>query len=224
MTKGKPLPSFMPASLVSMKRNCSLSPAWRSCTSVASTGSVGARMAPSSTPAPRGRPSTRHAKAATRATEMAIDSQARRSEGSQRARLKGTGILTPAENREMRTAISVRVSSSGRLLHQVERKQAEEHGPQQQAHAQVSHGRSQGQARDAVGAQAARQHQAADQDEPGGGAHAAIVAARGPGQRAAGWFLACPTPCTATRCRSAPACSRTSMGSCVERRRGRPCG
>ena len=58
ITNGKALPSFMPASQVSVKRNWSWSPGWRICTSVASTGSVGATIAPSSTPTPNGMPST----------------------------------------------------------------------------------------------------------------------------------------------------------------------
>ena len=45
-------------------------------------------------------------------TVIDIDSHASRIDGDQRLKMNGTGILTPAENREMRTAISVRVSST----------------------------------------------------------------------------------------------------------------
>jgi len=69
-------------------------------------------MAPNNTAAPSGRPSTKCANAATIATVTAIETVASLIGVRQRTRLKGTGILIPAANKEISTAASVRTSSS----------------------------------------------------------------------------------------------------------------
>ena len=109
-TKGKALPSFIPASHVSAKRNLSWSPGCLLWTSVASTGSVGATMAPSKMAAPADRCNTKQANSAISATLTTIETEASKIGMRHRHSLTGTGILTPAEKSEINTATSVSAS------------------------------------------------------------------------------------------------------------------
>ena len=110
-TTGNAVPSLSPASPVSAKRSRSRSPGSATCTSVASTGSVGARMPPSRIAAPIGRPSTSTPKPAIKATVTSIETMARRTGSSQRPSPKPALIFRPEPNSESRATISASRSS-----------------------------------------------------------------------------------------------------------------
>jgi hypothetical protein len=112
ITIGKAVPSLSPPSPVSPKRKRSRSCGSETCTSDASTGSVGARMAPSNTATPSGR-SMSHTPAAARApTVISMDTVASCTGMRQRPSRHGSSSLSPTVKSEMSTAISVRRSKS----------------------------------------------------------------------------------------------------------------
>ena len=111
MTKGKAVPSFRPASPVRANRSRSRSVGSVTWTSEASTGSVGARIAPSRIAAPHGRPSPTTPATATRPIVTTIEPEARRTGSSQSASRRPTRSFSPAVNSETITATSVNRSS-----------------------------------------------------------------------------------------------------------------
>ena len=111
MTTGNAVPSLSPPSPVRAKRNWSRSLGLATCTSEASTGSVGARMPPSKTAAPSERPSNAVPIRATATTVTSIETRASRSGGSQRRSCKPALSLSPEVKSEIRTTASVSRSS-----------------------------------------------------------------------------------------------------------------
>ena len=112
ITIGKAVPSLRPPSPVRPNRRLSRSLALATCTSEASTGSVGAKIAPSSTAAPSGRFSSQTPMAVTAATVTSIDTDASCTGMRQRLSCSGSSSFIPAVNSDTSTAISVRRSSS----------------------------------------------------------------------------------------------------------------
>ena len=86
------------------------------CTSEASTGSVGASIAPSNTAAPSGRPRPHTPSAVMAATVITIDTVASCTGMRQRWWRSGSSNFMPAVKSEISTAISVSRSSSSALL------------------------------------------------------------------------------------------------------------
>ncbi len=108
---GNAVPSLSPPSPVSAKRRLSRSCGLRSWTSDASTGSVGASAAPSSSASPGAIPSPQWAAAAMPAMVSTSDRVASLSGRLQRQSPTGTRILMPTVNSAINSAISVTSSS-----------------------------------------------------------------------------------------------------------------
>jgi hypothetical protein len=101
----------MPASPVSVNRSRSTSFGCSTCTSAASTGSVGAKTAPRITAAPSGNPSQNHPSSATSATVSAMEANAKAKGSRQRRERSGRRSFNPAAKSDTTTAISVAISS-----------------------------------------------------------------------------------------------------------------
>ncbi len=104
-TNGNAVPSFSPPSPARLKPRRSGSEPGSDCTPDASTGSVVARTAPSSTAAPTGRASAQTPMAATSATRIAIDTKASRSGSRQRRSRRGTPSCKPTANEKSATQL-----------------------------------------------------------------------------------------------------------------------
>ena len=100
MTNGNAVPSLSPPSPVSAKRRRSRSPGRFTCTSDASTGSVGARIAPSRMQAPTGRPRN-SGRGRDAHTVITMEVRASRSGSSQRrSRSAGAELEARGEQRD----------------------------------------------------------------------------------------------------------------------------
>src|SRR5688572_26773796 len=129
MANGNAVPSFNPASPVRPNRNRSRSVGCSTRTSDASTGSVGASTAPSSTAAPSGKSSSHTPAAAISATVTAIDTNASRTGSHHIGSRSGTRSFNPAVNSETMTATSVTRSSNPAFSTGSNRISPSPHGP-----------------------------------------------------------------------------------------------
>ena len=111
ITNGNAVPSLRPASQVRLNRSRSRSAALSSCTSEASTGSVGARIAPKSTPAPKGIPRSQTPKRVISPTVKVIETNARRIGTSHLLSRNAQRNFSPAVKSETMTAGSANRSS-----------------------------------------------------------------------------------------------------------------
>ena len=110
ITNGKAVPSFKPPSPLRLKRSRSRSPGLSTCTSDASTGSVGASTAASSSAAPSDRPSPKPT--AVRAPMVSTIASDASSTGASHSRsVSRTRSRRPTANSEINTAASVSTSS-----------------------------------------------------------------------------------------------------------------
>ena len=129
MTSGNAVPSFSPPSPVRPKRRRSRSLGLATCTSDASTGSVGARIAPSNTAAPTGKFKSHTPTAVMAATVSSIDTVASCTGMRQRLSFSGSSSFMPAVNSDTSSATSVRRSNSKVFLKASSFSSPQPHGP-----------------------------------------------------------------------------------------------
>ena len=167
ITKGKAVPSLRPASPVRLKRSRSRSAGCSTCTSEASTGSVGARTAPSRMAAPRGSPSPSTPAAAISPTVTVMDSEGQpHRHPPARVAQRGAQLEPGGEQRDDHRHLGDALQQR-RLLHRVHVEEVQRQRAHQHARRQVDHGHRERQPLHQRAGDRQQHQQRADDQEPG---------------------------------------------------------